>query len=53
MTLEFSRQVSKKFANNKINENPSSGSRGVACGRTDRRTDDKGNSRFSQFGECT
>jgi hypothetical protein len=35
MTLEYSRQFFKKLANNKFQENPSSGSRGVPCGQTD------------------
>jgi len=37
----------------KFHENPSSGSRGVPCGRTDRRRDkhDEANSHFSQFFE--
>ena len=39
MKLEFSRQISEKFSNTIFHENPSSGSRVVPCGRTDRRTD--------------
>jgi len=35
MKLEFSRQIFKKYANIKLRENPSSGSRVVPCGRTD------------------
>ena len=36
MKLEFSRQIFEKYSNIKFHENPSSGSRGVSCGRTDR-----------------
>jgi hypothetical protein len=36
MKLEFSRKVFRKIPDIKFNENPSSGSRVVACGRTDR-----------------
>jgi hypothetical protein len=35
MNHEFSRQIFKKYSNNKFHENPSSGSRVVPCGRTD------------------
>jgi hypothetical protein len=35
MTIEFSRQLLKKYANIKFHENPSSGSQAVPCGRTD------------------
>ena len=35
---ELSRQIFEKFPSIKFNENPSSGSRVVPCGRTDRRT---------------
>jgi len=49
MKLEFTRQISEKYSNTKFHENPSSGSRVVPCGRTDRH--DEANSRFSQFGE--
>jgi len=38
MKLEFSRQIFEKYSNIKFHENPSSGSRVVQCGRTDRRT---------------
>jgi hypothetical protein len=38
MILEFSRQIFEKYSNYKFNENPSSGSRVVTCGRTDRQT---------------
>jgi hypothetical protein len=43
MKLEFSRQVfeKKKSSNIKFNQNPSSESRVVPCGRTDGRTDIK------------
>jgi hypothetical protein len=33
MKLEFSRQIFEKYSNIKLHENPSSGSRVVACGR--------------------
>ena len=49
MELEFSRQVFEKYSNIKFHENPSSGSKVVPCGRTDR--NDEANSRFSQFCE--
>jgi hypothetical protein len=35
MKLEFSGQISKIYSNIKFQENPSSGSRVVPCGRTD------------------
>ena len=35
MKLEFSRQILGKSSNIKLNQNPSSGSRVVPCGRTD------------------
>ena len=49
--LEFSRQIFVKHRNTKFHENLSSGSRVVARGRTDGRTDrhDGANGRFSQF----
>jgi hypothetical protein len=47
MVLEFSRRVFEKFSNFGFHENPSSGSRVVPFGRTDRH--DGANSRFSQF----
>jgi hypothetical protein len=37
--LEVSRQISEERSDVKFHENPSSGSRVVPCGRTDRRTD--------------
>ena len=37
--LELSRQIFEKVSNVKLHKNPSSGSRVVSCGRTDRRTD--------------
>ena len=49
----FSTDLKKKSANIKFNENPSSGSRGVQFGRTDRRADEEVSSRFSLFSECT
>ena len=39
MKLEFSRQTFEKYSNIIFHGTPSSGSRVVACGRTDRRTD--------------
>jgi hypothetical protein len=47
--LEFSRQIFEISSNIKFHENPSSGSRVVPSGRTDRQ--DEANSRFSQFYE--
>ena len=35
MEIEFSRQIFQKHTNIKFHENPSSGSRVVACGQTD------------------
>jgi hypothetical protein len=49
MKLEFSKKNFLKSSNIKVNENPSSGSRVVPCGRTD--AQDETNSRFSQFWE--
>jgi len=49
MKLEFSRQIFEKNTNIILHENPSSGSRVVQSGRTDRHEED--NSRFSQFCE--
>jgi hypothetical protein len=49
MKLEYSRQIFEKYANIKFHENPSSWSRVVPCGETDRH--DEANSRFSQFCE--
>jgi len=37
--LEFCGQLFEKYSNIKFHENPSNGSRGIPCGRTDRRTD--------------
>ena len=39
MKLEFSLMILEKYWNIKYHENPSSGSRGVPCGRTVRRAD--------------
>ena len=39
MKLECSRQIFEKYSNIKFNENPSSGSRVVPCGQTDKRID--------------
>jgi hypothetical protein len=39
MEFEPSRQIFEKYPNVKFNENPSSESRGVPCGRKDGRTD--------------
>jgi len=44
MKLEFSGQIFEKNSNIKFHENPSSGSRVVPCGQTDRH--DEANSRF-------
>ena len=44
MKLKFSRHRFEKYSNTKFHENPSSGSRGVPSGRTDRHDD--ANSRF-------
>jgi len=41
MKLKFSRQFFEKYSNIKFNENPSSGSLAIPCGRTDGRTDMK------------
>jgi len=49
MILELSWQVFEKSSDIKFNENPSSGSRGVPYGKTDRHNE--GNSRFSQIRE--
>jgi hypothetical protein len=45
--VEFSRQIVEKYSNINFHQNPSSGSRAVPCGRTDRH--DATNSRLSQF----
>jgi len=39
MKLEFSGQSFEKYYNVKFHVNPSSGSRGVPCGKTDGQTD--------------
>jgi len=44
MKLEFSRKIFEKSSNTKFHWNPSSGSRAVPCGRTDRQ--DVANSSF-------
>ena len=49
MKLQFSRQIFEKYANAKFHECPSSGSRVVPCGQTDRHAE--ANTRFSQFCE--
>jgi hypothetical protein len=49
MALEFSQNILEKSSNIKFHENPSSESRVVPCGQTDRH--DEANSRFSQFFE--
>jgi len=49
MKLEHSGQTFEKYSNIEFNENLSSRSRVVPCGRTDRH--DEANSRFSQFCE--
>ena len=49
MKRDFARQFFEKYSNIQFNENPSSGSRVVPCGRTDRH--DEANSRFSKFRE--
>jgi len=49
MKLELSRQILEKHSNVKFRKNPSSGSRVVPCGQTERH--DEANSRFSQFCE--
>jgi len=52
MKLEFSLQIFEKYSVTKFDENSSSRSRVVACGRTDRQTNmTKLNSRFSQLRE--
>jgi hypothetical protein len=38
MKLEFSLKILEKYANTKVRENPSSGSRVVPCGQTDGQT---------------
>ena len=49
MKLEFSPQIFEKYSSIKLYENPSNGSWGVPCGRTDRH--DKANSHVLQFCE--
>jgi hypothetical protein len=51
MKLELFRQIFEKYWNIKFHENPSSGSRVVTYGQTERR--DVANNRFSQFCERT
>jgi hypothetical protein len=51
MKLAFSQFISEKYSNIKFHKNPSSGSRVVPGGQTDRH--DEANSRFSQFCEST
>jgi len=53
MKLEFSRQIFEKYSNIKFHENPSSGSRVVPFGRTERRTDrhDEAKNRLSHYCE--
>jgi len=53
MKPELSRQIFEKCSNARFYYSPSSGSRVVPCGRTDRQTDrhDEANSRLSQFCE--
>jgi hypothetical protein len=57
MQLEISRHIFEKKSNVKFNQNPSSGSRVVPCGRTDRQRDgrtnghDEANSHSLQFSE--
>jgi len=48
MKHEFSLQIFEKYSDISLQENPSSGSRVVPCGQTDRY---ETNSRFAQFGE--
>jgi len=51
MKLHISRQIFEKFSNMEFQNNPSSGSRVVPCGRTDRRTGghDEPSNRFPPF----
>jgi hypothetical protein len=49
MKLESYRQILEKYSDLKSHQNPSSGSRVVPCGQTDRR--DEANTRFSKFYE--
>ena len=49
LTFNFLYRFSKKNFKYEVNENPSSGSRVVPCGRTGE--NDEANSRFSQFCE--
>ena len=57
LNLEFSQHVFERQSNIKFNENSSSGSRDVACGRTDGQTygwtdrHDEANNHFCQFCE--
>jgi len=49
MKLEFSRKIFEKYSNIKFHENPSSGSRVIPYGQTDRH--DEANTRLPQFYE--
>jgi len=52
MKLEFFGQILEMYSDIKFRENPSSGSRVVPCGRTDRQTGHgKATRHFSQFCE--
>jgi len=48
MKLEFSPQIFEKYSDISLQKNPSTGSRVVPCGQTDRH---EPNSRFAQFRE--
>jgi hypothetical protein len=56
MQIAFSRQILEKYSTIKFNENSSSGTRVVPCGRTDgriaRRTDGRTNARTSRYYEA-
>jgi len=39
MKLEYSRNIFEKYSGVKFHQNPSSGSRDVLCGQTERRAD--------------
>jgi hypothetical protein len=41
MKLEFSREIFKKYSNIKFQENPSSGSRVIPCGRKEERKEER------------
>jgi hypothetical protein len=55
MKIDFATQTFEKYSNIKFHDNPSSGSRAVPYGQTDRQTDkhDEASSRFLQFCEFT